>query len=74
MTKAELHDLVDQLPDDAVDGASLLLKRVAARQLDPAQAWVWSEEWQGKLRASLEDLQTGRLKTYDSGEEFLEAL
>ena len=74
MTKAELHELVDQLPDDAVDGASLLLKRVAAHQLDPAQAWVWSEEWQGKLSASLEDLQTGRLKTYGSGEEFLEAL
>jgi hypothetical protein len=35
---------------------------------------VWSEEWQRKLSASLEDLQTGRLKTYDSGEEFLEAL
>ena len=74
MTKAELHELVDQLPDDAVDGASLLLKSVAAHQLDPAQAWVWSEEWQRKLSASLEDLQTGRLKTYDSGEEFLEAL
>lgn len=66
--------MVDQLPEDAVEGASLLLKRVAMHQLDPAQAWVWTDEWQAKLNASLADLEAGRVQQYGSGEEFLEAL
>ena len=74
MTKAELHEIIDQLPEDAVEGASLLLKRVAMHQLDPAQAWVWTDEWQAKLDASLVDLKRGRVQHYESGEEFLEAL
>ena len=67
MTKGELHELVDQLPDDAVEGVSLLLKRVAAHQIDPTQAWVWSEQWQRKLSASIADLQAGRVKTCEIG-------
>jgi hypothetical protein len=74
MTKAELHEIVDQLPEDALEGASLLLKRVAMHQLDPAQAWVWTDEWQAKLNASLVDLQRERIQHYWSSEEFLEAL
>ena len=54
--------------------APLLLKRVAMRQFDPTQAWVWTEEWQAKLEASLADTQAGRVTEYDSGEAFLEAL
>jgi hypothetical protein len=74
MTKAELHQIVDELPDDAVEGASVLLKRVALRQLDPAQAWAWSPEWQARLEASLLDVQAGRVTQYSSDEEFLETL
>ena len=74
MTKAELLQIVDELPENAVDGASVLLKRVALGQLDPGQAWAWSPEWQAKLEASLLDVQTGRVAHYSSNEEFLGAL
>lgn len=29
MTKAELHELVDRLPDGAVDGAAILLEEIS---------------------------------------------
>jgi len=74
MTRAELHEIVEHLPDDALEGASILLKRVAARQIDPDQAWCWTDEWQEKLRASLDDIDRGRLRSYQTAEEFLEAL
>jgi len=74
MTKAELHQIVEDLPDDAVEGASVLLKRVALGQLDPEQAWAWSPEWQAKLEASLLDLQRGAVTHYASDDEFLNAL
>ena len=74
MTKAELHQIVDELPENAVDGASILLKRVALGQLDPTQAWAWSPEWQAKLEASLLDVQAGNVTHYSSDEEFLGAL
>jgi len=74
MTKADLHQLVDSLPDEAVDGAALLLQRVMLGQVDPAQAWVWTAEWQDQLRQSLADLATGRTQRFDSDEDFLASL
>ena len=74
MTKSELYELVDHLPDDTVAGTAALLKRIALRQLDPDQAWVWTEEWQGQLRASAADLKHGRTRLYDNGEDLLAAL
>ena len=74
MTKAELYHLVDELPDDAVAGTAVLLKRIAHRQLDPDQAWVWSDEWQEQLRESVADLKAGRTRHFDSGEDFLATL
>lgn len=41
---------------------------------DPDQVWVWTDEWQAKLNASLGDLQTGGVKQFERGEELLEAL
>ena len=74
MTKADLHHLVDSLPDDAVDGAALLLQRVIIGQVDPAQAWVWTTEWQDQLRQSLADLAAGHAQRFGSGEDFLASL
>jgi hypothetical protein len=74
MTKADLHQLIDSLPDEAVDGAALLLQRVMLGQVDPAQAWVWTAEWQDQLRQSLADLATGRTQRFDSDEDFLASL
>ena len=74
MTKAELHRLVDDLPDEDVEGASVLIRRVILHEIDPSQAWVWTPEWQEKLQRSLDDLEAGRTKKYASGEDFLASL
>ena len=50
MTKAELHKLIDELPDTAVDGAGVLLRGIIEGPLDPDQAWVWTPDWQRKER------------------------
>jgi hypothetical protein len=74
MTKADLHELVEELPDEALDGAALYLRRLVAGQIDPGQAWVWTDEWQGQLRSSLEDLAAGRTQRFGSTEDFLTSL
>jgi len=74
MTKADLHQLVDALPDEAIAGAGLFLERVLRRELDPDQAWAWSTEWQDQLRSSLADLADGRTRRFDSSDEFLASL
>jgi hypothetical protein len=74
MTKADLHQLVDALPDEAIEGAGLFLERVLRRELDPDQAWAWSTDWQDQLRSSLADLAHGRTRRFDSSGEFLASL
>src|SRR5438045_642433 len=75
MTKGELHDLVDRLPDRAVDGAALLLEEIADGRIDPDQAWFWTREWQEKEREVDESIARGERGTvYESDEAFLSAL
>lgn len=74
MTKADLYHLVDDLPEDAVEATAVLLKRITLRQLDPGQAWVWTEHWQEQLTGSFGDLEAGRTQHFDTGEDFLAAL
>jgi len=74
MTKAELHDLVDRLPDGAVDGAALLLGEISDGRIDPEQAWFWTHEWQTKEREAEDDRKAGRVARYDSDDEFLATL
>jgi hypothetical protein len=74
MTKAELHELVDRLPEGAVDGAAILLEEITDGRIDPEQAWFWTREWQEKEREADEDLAAGRGTTYKSDDEFLAAL
>lgn len=74
MTKADLHELVEELPDEALDGAALFLKRLVAGQVDPDQAWVWTQEWQGQLRSSLADLAAGRTQRFGNTEDFVASL
>jgi hypothetical protein len=74
MTKADLHQLVDALPDEAVEGAGLFLERVVRGEVDPDQAWVWTTEWQDQLRSSLADLANGRTRRFDSSDAFLASL
>jgi hypothetical protein len=74
MTKADLHELVDRLPDRAVDGAAILLEEIGDGRIDPEQAWFWTREWQDKEREADDDLVAGRATRYESDEEFLAAL
>ena len=74
MTKAELHELVDRLPEGAVDGAAILLEEITDGRIDPEQAWFWTREWQAKEREADDDVAAGRGITYVSDNEFLAAL
>jgi hypothetical protein len=74
MTKAELHELVDRLPEGAVDGAAILLEEITDGRIDPDQAWFWTREWQAKEREADDDVAAGRGTTYTSDDGFLAAL
>jgi hypothetical protein len=74
MTKAELHQMVDRLPDQAVDGAAILLREVTDGRIDPDQAWFWTREWQEREREADKDLAAGRVTRFESDEDFLAEL
>jgi hypothetical protein len=74
VTKAELHELVDRLPEGAVDGAAILLEEITDGRIDPEQAWFWTREWQEKEREADNDLAAGRTTTFKGDDEFLGAL
>lgn len=74
MTKAELHRLIDELPEEAVEGTSLFIRQVVRDEIDPDQAWVWTAEWQAQLRDSLSDIEHGRSERFESGDDFLRSL
>jgi hypothetical protein len=55
MTKTELHELVDGLPDDTLNGAAVLLRSLTERRVDADQAWFWTLDWlSGELEAERE--------------------
>lgn len=74
MTKVDLHQLVDRLPDQAVDGAAILLREVTDGRIDPKQAWFWTQEWQEREREADADLAAGRVTRFESDEDFLAEL
>lgn len=41
MIKADLQELVDRRPEQAADGAAILLREVTDGRIDPEQAWLW---------------------------------
>jgi hypothetical protein len=42
--------------------------------MDKSQAYFWTEEWQKGEAEAEADIRAGRVKTFDSVDEFLEAL
>jgi hypothetical protein len=74
MTKSELHELVDRLPEGAVDGAAILLGEISDGHIDAEQAWFWTREWQAREREADDDRAAGRGTRYESDEEFMAAL
>jgi hypothetical protein len=74
VTKADLHNLVDELPDNAVEGAAVLLRGIIKGPIDPDQAWFWTPEWQAKEREADADKAAGRVERFESDEAFMAAL
>jgi hypothetical protein len=74
VTRAELHKLIDKLPDTAVDGAGVLLRGIIEGPVDPDQAWFWTPEWQRREHEAEADKSAGSVDRYRSDEEFLAAL
>jgi bifunctional DNA-binding transcriptional regulator/antitoxin component of YhaV-PrlF toxin-antitoxin module len=42
--------------------------------IDATQAWFWTPQWQQGEREADADLAAGRAQTFNSGEDFLDAL
>jgi hypothetical protein len=74
VTKGELHELVDRLPEGAVDGAAILLEEISDGRIDSEQAWFWTREWQAREREADDDLAAGRVTAYESDDELLATL
>jgi hypothetical protein len=71
VTRAELHKLVDELPDNAVEGAGVLLRGIIKGPLDPDQAWFWTPEWQAGEREAEAELAEGSGVAYRSTDDFI---
>ena len=81
MSKADLHRLVDTLPEDVVrrieNGGPVTFVvtrergQLELREIDPEQAWFWTPEWQEGEREADAELAAGQGTIYYSDEEFL---
>ena len=74
MTTADLHKLIDELPDSAVEGSGVLLRGIVKGPIDPDQAWFWTPEWQAKEREADADKAAGAVERPESYDAFLAAL
>ena len=41
---------------------------------DPDQAWYWTPEWQEAEREAEEEIKSGQVDKYETGEDFLKTL
>lgn len=74
MTKTELHELVDELPENAWNGAAVFLRSLAHGRIDPEQTWFWTSEWlSGELESEREG-ETDPGVIYEDAEAFKAAL
>jgi hypothetical protein len=74
VTRAELHKMVDELPETAVGGAAVLLRGIIDGRIDPDQSWFWTPEWQRKEHEAEADRSARSADRFDSDEQFLAAL
>jgi hypothetical protein len=47
------------------------LELIPQHTIDAAQAWFWTERWQKMEREASADIATGRVRRFDSGDDFL---
>jgi hypothetical protein len=74
MTKTELHELVEGLPENTLDGATVLLRSLSDGRIDPDQTWFWTPDWlAGELEADREG-KTEPGEVYEDADAFKAAL
>jgi hypothetical protein len=71
VTKAELHQLIDALPEGSLHGAAVLLRGIIDGPIDPDQAWFWTLAWQSGEREADQQLADGEGTVRRSTEEFV---
>jgi antitoxin PrlF len=71
VTRADLHKLVDELPDDAVEDAGVLLRRIIMGPSAPDQAWFWTPEWLAGEREADAERAEGAGRAFRSTDEFM---
>ena len=79
-----MHNLVERLPEDLArrieSGGPVTIVvtrengRLEVREIEPAQAWFWTTEWQEGEREADSELAAGKGTIYYSDEEFLQHL
>jgi hypothetical protein len=74
MTKTELHELVDELPENAVDGAAVFLRSLTRDTTDPEQAWFWTSDWLARELEAECEADTDPGVVYEDAEAFKAAL
>lgn len=52
----------------------VLIRRRLTVEIDPAQAWFWTPDWQRQMAAAQADLDAGSSSRFESGEDFLDSL
>lgn len=68
MTRAELHELVERLPEHTLDGAAVLLRGLSSGRIDPDQAWFWNSNWlSGELEIDRKAMIEPRVVYNDAG-------
>ena len=74
MTKTELHELVEHVPENTLDGAAVLLRSLSSGRIAPDQAWFWTADWlSGDLEANRE-AKTESGAVYEDTDAFKAAL
>jgi hypothetical protein len=74
MTKTELHELVEGLPENTLDGAAVLLRSLSDGRIDPDQTWFWTPDWlAGELEADRQG-KTDPGEVYEDADAFKAAL
>jgi hypothetical protein len=50
------------------------LELIPQHTVDAAQAWFWSERWQAMEREASADIAAGRVRRFDSADDFIAGL
>jgi hypothetical protein len=68
MTRAELHELVERLPEHTLHRAVVLLRSLSSGRIDPDQAWFWNSDWlSGELEADRQAMTEPGVVYWDAG-------